>query len=59
MPEKFTYTLTAEQRDVLQGALGDAYRYRDDEVDNSYPIDAELREKYRRLAELFEVTPDW
>ena len=59
MTEQFTYTVTAEQRDTLQSALGDAYHYRDNGVDDSWPIDAELRDKYQRLAEHFKLTPDW
>ncbi len=59
IPDSFAYTLTAQQRDTLQGALEDAYHSRDDGADDSYPIDAELREKYARLAEFFGLTPDW
>ncbi|GIM90105.1 hypothetical protein [Paractinoplanes toevensis] len=58
-PADFTYTLTVEQRDTLQGALEDAYHSRDDGVDDSFPVDGELREKYERLAEHFGLTPDW
>ncbi len=57
-PVDFTYTLTVEQRNALQSALKDAYQARDGRVDDSFPIDVELREKYERLAEHFDLTPD-